>query len=74
MRGLFCEVVCEQSPDLNVMKTKEMVVDFRKNRTSFNNISIVGEETEVVEGYKYLGVHHDNKTEAVYSGRAGSAS
>ena len=57
---------------LNVTETKEMVVDFRRTRTKLNTISILGEEVEVVEGYRYLGVHLDNRldwkcnTEAVY--------
>ncbi|XP_041950480.1 uncharacterized protein LOC121711184 [Alosa sapidissima] len=57
---------------LNVAKTKEMVVDFRRARTKLNTVSIMGDEVEVVENYTYLGVHLDNKldwkcnTEAVY--------
>ena len=53
-------------------KTKEMVVDFRRTRSKLNTISILGEEVEVVEGYRYLSVHLDNRpdwkcnTEAVY--------
>ena len=42
-------------------KTKEMIVHFRRTRNKSNNISIVGEEVEVVEEYKYLGVHLDNR-------------
>ena len=45
---------------LNVAKTKEMVVDFRRTRTKLNTISILG-EVEVVEGYRCLGVHLDNR-------------
>ena len=39
---------------LNVAKTKEMVVDFRRTRTKLNTISILGEEMEVVKQYRYL--------------------
>ena len=46
---------------LNVTKTKEMVVDFRRTRNTLNTISIMGEEVEVVEGYRYLGVHLYNR-------------
>ena len=52
--------------------TKELVVDFSRTRTKLNTISILGEEVEVVEVYRYLGVHLDNRldwtrnTEAVY--------
>ena len=40
-----------------------MVVDFRRTRTKLNTISILGEEVEVVEGYRYLGVHLDYRLE-----------
>ena len=59
---------------LNVAKTKEMVVDFRRTRTKLNTISILG-EVEVVEGYRCLGVQLDNRlgwkfnTEALYRKR-----
>ncbi|KAI4875625.1 hypothetical protein NFI96_009276 [Prochilodus magdalenae] len=46
---------------LNISKTKEMVVDFRKNRSPQAPVTIDGEEVEVVCTYKYLGVHLDNK-------------
>ena len=42
---------------LNVTKTKEMVVDFRRTRTKLNRISILGEEVEVEVDYRYLVVH-----------------
>ncbi len=57
---------------LNVTKTKEMVADFRRMRTVVDPINILGEEVEVVDMYKYLGVHFDNRlnwkcnTETVY--------
>ena len=34
-----------------------MIVDFRRTRNMSNSISIIGEEMEVVEEYKYLSVH-----------------
>ncbi|KAI4900662.1 hypothetical protein NFI96_006187, partial [Prochilodus magdalenae] len=46
---------------LNISKTKEMVVDFRKNRSPQAPVTIDGEKVEVVGTYKYLGVHLDNK-------------
>ncbi|KAI4898558.1 hypothetical protein NFI96_004317 [Prochilodus magdalenae] len=46
---------------LNISKTKEMVVDFRRNRSPQAPVTIDGEEVEVVGTYKYLGVHLDNK-------------
>ena len=57
---------------LNVAKTREMVIDFRRNRTATQPLCILGENVTVVEDYKFLGVHLDNRlnwrtnTEAVY--------
>ena len=45
-------------------KTKEMVVDFR-SKNKLNPLSIFGEELEVVDNYRFLGVKKYN-TEAVY--------
>jgi len=42
-------------------KTKELVVDFRKQRTRPNPFSINGTEVDIVDEYKYLGVHIENK-------------
>ncbi|KAI4890656.1 hypothetical protein NFI96_006888 [Prochilodus magdalenae] len=46
---------------LNISKTKEMVVGFRKKRSPQAPVTIDGEEVEVVGTFKYLGVHLDNK-------------
>ena len=46
---------------LNSTKTKELVVDFRRRKSAPTTISINGETVEVVQDYKYLGVHLDNK-------------
>lgn len=47
---------------LIVAKTKEMVVDVRRTGTMLNTISILGEEIEVAEKYRYLGlIHLDNR-------------
>ncbi|XP_036412898.1 uncharacterized protein LOC118797738 [Colossoma macropomum] len=54
------------------IKTKEIVVDFRRKRTTNSPITIVGQNVELIDTYKYLGVLLDNKldwranTEAVY--------
>ena len=40
---------------LNVSKTKEMVIDFRKNASALNPLAIIGEQVEFVHQYKYLG-------------------
>lgn len=41
---------------LNVMKTKEMVIDFRKESADKVPLSIKGQEIEAVSSYKYLGI------------------
>ncbi|KAI3362701.1 hypothetical protein L3Q82_001768 [Scortum barcoo] len=57
---------------LSVTKTMELVVDFRKQRTRLNAVIIRGTEVDIVDSYKYLGVHLDNKldwtinTDAIY--------
>ncbi|KAI3374361.1 hypothetical protein L3Q82_005960 [Scortum barcoo] len=48
-------------PQLNVTKTKELVVDFRKQRARLNSVTIRATEVDIVDSYKYLGVHLDNK-------------
>ena len=48
---------------LNTNKTKEMIVDFKRNKNTHRCVSILGEEVEVVEEYKYLGVQLDNRLE-----------
>ena len=46
---------------LNVSKTKEMCIDFRKNQRCPKPVYIKGEATERVDTYKYLGVVFDSK-------------
>ena len=46
---------------LNVIKTKEMIVDYRKRRTEHAHILIDGAAVEQVESFKSLGVHITNK-------------
>ena len=42
---------------LNVKKTKEMIVDFRKKKSAeINPITIKGEAIELCDHYKYLGL------------------
>ena len=42
---------------LNVIKTKEMIVDYRIRRTEYAPILIDGAIVEQVESFKFLGVH-----------------
>jgi hypothetical protein len=46
---------------LNVIKTKEMIVDYRKKRTEHAPILIDGAAVEQVESLQFLGVHRTNK-------------
>ena len=46
---------------LNVIKTKEMIVDYRKRRTEHLPILIDGAMVEQVESFKFLGIHITNK-------------
>ena len=66
----WCDTNCL---DINVGKTKEMVVDFRRNPSPIPPLTIAGETVERVEEYRYLGTIVDNKlnfhvnTERIYS-------
>ena len=46
---------------LNVIKTKEMIVDYRKKRTEYAPILIDGAAVEQVESFKFLGAHVTNR-------------
>ena len=46
---------------LNVSKTKEMCIDFRKKQRCPKPVYIKGEAVERVDTYKYLGVVFDSK-------------
>jgi hypothetical protein len=47
--------------ELNVSKTKEMLIDYRIKHPDYDPIVIKGSEVQRVETYKYLGVTKDNK-------------
>ena len=47
----------------NVIKTKEMIVDYRKRRAEHGPILIDRAVVEQVESFKFLGVHITNKLE-----------
>ena len=51
----------DNSLDLNVKKTKEMQIDFRKAPTVIPDLIIDGVKVERVTGHKYLGTVLDNK-------------
>ena len=46
--------------DLNVSKTKELVIDFRKNKVNPTHSIIHGEDVDIVDSYKYLGTVFDS--------------
>ncbi|XP_036422632.1 uncharacterized protein LOC118805727 [Colossoma macropomum] len=46
---------------LNISKTKEMVLDFRKSKPALSPVTTDGVDVEGVGTYRYLGVHLDNK-------------
>ena len=47
--------------ELNVTKTKELIMDFRRNKNTVDPIVIKGEPVEMVDTYKYLGTIIDNQ-------------
>ena len=51
----------DNNPSLNVIKTKEIIVDYRKRRTENAAILIDGAAVEQVVSFKFLGVHITNK-------------
>ena len=52
--AVWCQ---DNNLSLNMMKTKEMIVDYRKRRTEHVPILIDGDVVEQVESFKFLGVH-----------------
>ncbi|TWW81700.1 hypothetical protein D4764_01G0015150 [Takifugu flavidus] len=46
---------------INASKTKEVVIDFSKEASHIAPVNIQGLDIEIVEEYKYLGVHLNNK-------------
>jgi hypothetical protein len=58
--AVWCQ---DNNLSLNVIKTKEMIVDYRKRRTEHAPILINEAVVEQVERFKFLGVHITNKLE-----------
>uniref|UniRef100_A0A673Y8U9 Reverse transcriptase domain-containing protein n=1 Tax=Salmo trutta TaxID=8032 RepID=A0A673Y8U9_SALTR len=56
--AMWCQ---DNNLSLNVIKTKKMIVDYRKRRTKHASILIDGAVVEKVESFKFLGVHITNK-------------
>ena len=58
---MFSNWCRDNSLDLDVKKTKEMLIDFRKVPTVASDLFIDGVKVEKVTEYKYLGTVLDNK-------------
>ena len=58
--AVWCQ---DNNLSLNVIKTKEMIVHYRKKRTEHAPILIDRDVVEQVESFKFLGVHITNKLE-----------
>jgi hypothetical protein len=56
--AVWCQV---NNISLNVSKTKEMIVDYRKRRAEQAPINIDWAAVEQVESFKFLGVYIANK-------------
>ena len=55
---MWCQ---DNNLSLNVIKTKEMIVNYREKRTEHAPILVDGAAVELVESFKFLGVHITNK-------------
>ena len=51
---------CQDNLSFNVIKTKELIVDYRKRRTKHAPILIEGAVVEQVKSFTFLGVHVTN--------------
>ena len=51
---LWCD---NNNLSLNVNKTKEIIVDFRKSKGIHTPISIKGSSVDIVDNFKFLGLH-----------------
>ena len=58
---LFTDWCDKNYLQLNVNKTKEMIVDFRVSPVTHDALYIKGEQVQVVSEYKYLGTIIDNR-------------
>jgi hypothetical protein len=57
----FSDWCKENYLNLNVDKTKELIIDFRKKPTVIDDLVLDGKKVERVSEYKYLGTVMDNK-------------
>ena len=56
--AVWCQ---DNNVSLNVSKTNELIVDYRKRRAEQATINIDGAVVERVESFKFLGVHITNE-------------
>jgi hypothetical protein len=59
--SIFAEWCDTNFLELNVSKTKEMIVDYKRNKTDVAALHLKGQTVERVEEYRYLGTIIDNK-------------
>ena len=57
----FRELSSRSCLHLNSAKTKEMMVDFRRAKSSHLPVSVQGQGIEMVQIYQYLGILMDDK-------------
>ena len=53
--GIGIKLYIECSGCMPIVRTKELVIDFRKNSSRTENINMNDEDVEMVSKYKYLG-------------------
>ena len=56
--AVWCQ---DNNLSLNVNKTKELIVNYRKRRAEQAPINIDGAEVDRIESFKFLGVHITNR-------------
>ena len=57
----FCKWCKDHFLQLNVSKTKEVIIDFRLKPFVHQDVIIDGQVVEQVENYEYLGIHVNNR-------------
>ena len=53
--GHLVDWCANNDPELNVAKTKEMIIDFRKDKTAVTPLAIKGQYVKIVNPFKSLG-------------------
>ena len=61
LKKAFCDWSESNGLLLNTSKTKELVIDYSRTKPHLQPINIQGNDIVVVQTYKFLGVHLDDK-------------